>query len=240
VDAAAWFCALRERKSPSELDRLRRAGRLLDEARDRLATLVRPGMREVDTVEALCTELDHLGSEGPHFALSSSGPATATEAPRLDAVPSSRTMAEGDLLWLEFNARVDAYSAHAMATIAVGAVPGLERAERAAARVRRDLLGVLRAGAGPAEFAQVRQAHEARGIRFAKPLVHSIGMATPDLPLLDPLTGVAVPLDEGMTMALEIEAAPPAGPWVCFGGSYVIRAGGARPLHRVRWTSLHA
>jgi len=109
---------LRIEKDPGEIDRMRRAGAIADAA---LAS-VRPMLNERPTEQVFGRALDaamrELGADGPSFeTIVASGPNGARPHHR----PSERTIESGDLVVLDFGARVHGYCSDMSRTVSVGA-----------------------------------------------------------------------------------------------------------------------
>jgi Xaa-Pro aminopeptidase len=115
---------LRERKAPEELARLAAAAAVADEAFRRVLAMLetgsagRGGPSEVDVAVALEAEMRHLGAEAPAFdTIVASGPGGAEPHHR----PGSRQVVRGDMVTIDFGARVDGYCSDATRTVVVGA-----------------------------------------------------------------------------------------------------------------------
>ncbi len=107
----------RLRKSPEELDTMRRAIALSETALHETITHVRPGQTERQIAAQLEIALTDAGSEGNAFnQIVLSGPNTA----RPHGVASARAVAVGDLLLFDYGGMFDHYPADITRTFAIG------------------------------------------------------------------------------------------------------------------------
>ncbi|HVH08950.1 MAG TPA: Xaa-Pro peptidase family protein [Gemmatimonadales bacterium] len=190
---------LRAAKDPEEVAAIRSAARLAGEALGHTLPRVRFGMTELEIAGLLEEALRRLGSEGHPFpTIVASGPRSALPHAR----SSTRVVATGDWLLVDFGAQVDGYCADITRTVVVGA--------RATDR-QRALYGIvqdaqqrartgLRAGmSGRDADALAREPIAARGFgdAFGHSLGHGLGLEVHEAPRLsktnaDPLPGGAV------------------------------------------------
>jgi len=97
---------LRAVKDAGEIESITRAVRLAEGALQELLSVVREGVSERDLAAELVYRLRLAGSESlPFDPIVASGPRSALP----HAQPSARTLQQGDLLLLDFGARVDGY-----------------------------------------------------------------------------------------------------------------------------------
>jgi Xaa-Pro aminopeptidase len=190
---------LRARKDPGEVASIRSAAAVAAAAlRETLAT-VRPGQSELAIAGALEGALRRNGSEGHPFpTIVASGPRSALPHART----STRTVAAGEWLLLDFGAVVDGYCADVTRTVVVGrradesqrALYGLVQEAQRRARER------VRAGmSGRDADALARELIEARGFgaAFGHSTGHGLGLEVHEAPRLartavDPLPEDAV------------------------------------------------
>jgi Xaa-Pro aminopeptidase len=138
---------LRERKDGGEVELIRQAAGVATRALGRTFAQVRPGMRETEVAGVLEKALRDEGSEGFPFAtIVASGPRSALPHAR----SSSREIAHGDFLLLDFGAEVGGYCADVTRTAVVGRASEEQRGfyevvrvanERASANVRAGMTG---------------------------------------------------------------------------------------------------
>lgn len=136
---------LRSVKSHSELALIDKAQKINDAAYDRLLGSLRKGMSERQIASMLGYYLAKFGSEGDVPITVLSGENTANFALK----PSDRKITDGDMLIMEFGARVGGYCAKMCRTCAVGSIdPKHENAYNAVSCAIQDGLRTLRAGVG--------------------------------------------------------------------------------------------
>ncbi len=112
---------LREKKSPSEVARISRAALIADEALSRVGSLFHQALSESELAVALDTEMRRLGSEGTAFETIVAGGANAAKPHHK---PSGRKVEPGEMVVVDFGARVDGYCSDMTRTIWVkGGVP---------------------------------------------------------------------------------------------------------------------
>ncbi len=198
--------SLRLVKSPPEIDRLREAARLTDAAFAHvLAETLRPGVREVEVALELERFVRREGGEGMAFeAIVAGGHRSAMP----HGVASQRELQRGDLVTLDFGARVDGYHADMTRAVALGPVAEplrgwydevLAAQEAAVAAIRPGLTGVE-----AARIARERLAAAGLADLFVHSLGHGVGLDIHEGPSLsarsqDVLTaGMAVTVEPGV------------------------------------------
>lgn len=140
---------LRLIKSPAEIERLRSAAALTDAAFAHVVGgVLRAGAREVEVALELERFIRSQGGEGMAFdVIVASGPRSAMP----HGVASERVIERGDLVTLDFGARVDGYHADMTRAVAIGPVAEplrgwfdavLAAQERAVAAIRPGLSGI--------------------------------------------------------------------------------------------------
>jgi Xaa-Pro aminopeptidase len=98
--------ALRVLKSPAELDALRSAARIADEAYARVTGGLRPGVTERAVARALDEAMEELGAEGPSFpTIVAAGPNSA----RPHHEPGHTVIGEGEPVVIDMGARYEGY-----------------------------------------------------------------------------------------------------------------------------------
>ena len=126
------------RKSPEQIDAMRRAGRLVGHTLSTLVETVRPGvtLTELDT---LAQRVIRGGGGIPSFLGYHGFPATLCLSPNswvVHGIPNGDALTEGDILSIDCGAVVDGYHADAAVTVPVGEIDPaarrlLETTERA-------------------------------------------------------------------------------------------------------------
>lgn len=107
---------LRARKSPGEIDLLRRAVDITEAAHGSALDVVRPGVWEYQVEAAIEHTFRHMGADGSAFAsIVGSGPNSTT----LHYVANDRRMEAGDLVVMDIGAQVEGYAADLTRTLPV-------------------------------------------------------------------------------------------------------------------------
>ena len=107
----------RERKGPAELARLAGAAAVGDEALGRVLRLIEEGTTETELALSLEAEMRRLGAEGPAFpTIVASGPRGAEPHHR----PGAGEILPGELVTIDFGARVDGYCSDCTRTLTAG------------------------------------------------------------------------------------------------------------------------
>jgi Xaa-Pro aminopeptidase len=194
---------LRMVKSPEEVDAIRSAAALAQEALAEVLPAVRVGQTEREIGAALEGALRRRGSEWhPFQTIVASGPRSALPHART----SEREVGRGEWLLLDFGAQVDGYCADLTRTVVVGAraderqrmVHDLVRSAQARA------LEHLRAGlSGREGDALARDVIAARGFgdAFGHSLGHGLGLEVHEAPRLAPTADGVLP--EGAVVTVE-------------------------------------
>lgn len=119
-DASDVLSTLRLRKDPAEIDAMRRAVKIAQDALEATLPLIRLGMTEKELSSELVVQLLRHGSEPelPFAPIVSGGPNAANP----HASPSARTLQAGDLLVVDWGAAHDGYISDLTRTFAVGEV----------------------------------------------------------------------------------------------------------------------
>jgi len=116
---------LRAVKDAGELAAIERAAALTDEAFDHVLGILRPGLREVDVALALEGYMRGHGSEGVAFEpIVASGPNSS----KPHAGITMRVIGEGELLTMDFGARLGGYCADMTRTVVIGRASDEQRA----------------------------------------------------------------------------------------------------------------
>ena len=193
---------LRARKDAGEIAAIRAAATLAGEALRMTIAAVRPGQTEVEIAGMLEGALRRFGSEAHPFpAIVASGPRSALP----HAQTSSRTVAAGEWLLLDFGAVVDGYCADITRTVVVGA--RASEAQRAlydlvAGAQRRAREGVRAGMPGREADALARDPIEARGFgdAFGHSTGHGLGLEVHEAPRLARTAAEPLPLDAVVTI----------------------------------------
>lgn len=192
----------RAMKSPEEVEAIRAAAELAQEALAQVLPRVRAGQTELEIGAELEAALRRKGSEWHPFpTIVASGPRSALPHART----SSRVVELGDLLLIDFGAQVDGYCSDLTRTVVVGA--------RADARQRtlhevvqtaqRRAVEHLRAGmTGREGDALAREVIVQRGLSeaFGHSLGHGLGLEVHEAPRLAPNSDAVLPVHAVVTV----------------------------------------
>jgi methionyl aminopeptidase len=126
------------RKSPEEIDRMRRAGRLVGHTLSRVVEAVRPGVTLLE-LDALAERVIRDGGGIPSFLGYHGFPATLCLSPNdwiVHGIPNGYVLQDGDILSVDCGAIVEGWHGDAAVTVPVGQVDDaarrlLETTERA-------------------------------------------------------------------------------------------------------------
>jgi Xaa-Pro aminopeptidase len=193
---------LRVSKSPDEVDAIRRAATLAQEALESVLPTVRPGLTELEVAAALEAALRRLGSEWHPFpTIVASGPRSALPHAR----STGRTIAAGELLLLDFGAQLDGYCADLTRVAVVGARADSRQREIHAVveAAQQRAITQVRAGlSGREADALARDLIAARGFGelFGHSLGHGLGLEVHEAPRLSPTAEAALPLGAVVTI----------------------------------------
>src|SRR5215831_2123052 len=116
VDVGAEIRRLRARKTPDEIEKLERAGRLTDEVTQGILPELETGRAELDVAAAIERQVAGAGGRPSFGTIVQSGPNSAQ--PHLG--PTSRRIAAGDLVLLDFGVDWAGYKADITRTVVLG------------------------------------------------------------------------------------------------------------------------
>lgn len=111
--------ALRQVKTPAELDYIKAAQRISEKALDKVLGMIAPGMTEKRIEAELNYAMALFGAEGLAFdTIAIAGKNTS----KPHGVPTSRTVQPGDFITMDFGCKVNGYCSDMTRTVAVGSV----------------------------------------------------------------------------------------------------------------------
>ena len=177
--------ALRAVKDESELEAIRRAGKITSEAYARFAGERFVGRTERELAWRLDELFHELGADAPAFeTIVASGP----NAARPHARPTDRTMEAGETVVVDAGAMVGGYNADCTRTFATGPLPNeLESAYAATLEAQLAGLEATRAGVTGVDADEAARAKiEAAGFggNFGHGLGHGVGLEVHEAPRL--------------------------------------------------------
>jgi methionyl aminopeptidase len=199
------------RKSAEELDKMRRAGRIVASAIDRLLEVVRPGMTTGD-LDRVAEE--HIRGEGavPSFKGYRGFPAsicTSVNEEIVHGIPGKRPLEEGDLLSLDVGAIWEGYHGDSAVSVFVGEPPSGEadKLVRVTEESLEAAIAQIRVGNRLSDIGSVvQQVVEGAGLSVVREYVgHGIGRnlhEDPPIPNYGP-PGRGLELRPGLVVAVE-------------------------------------
>lgn len=193
---------LRLVKTPDEIELLRQAAKVTDDAFAHILDFIKAGRSEVEVALELGRFMLMAGTEGAGFdIIVASGPRSAMP----HGTASSRTIGTGELVTLDFGAKVEGYHADMTRTVAVGELSSAHT-ELYAAVLRSQLaaLEVLAPGkTGKEVDAAARDSltRDGLGERFSHSLGHGTGLEIHEGPRLAKTSEQV--LEPGMSVTIE-------------------------------------
>ena len=234
-DCSNLILLIRMVKGPEELERLRSAGRIGEEAATRVLSGARPGTSTREMVAEYRALVAGEGADLDHFAVCVRGLGLSTEP--------DVTLLEDDLLYTDYGCVFDYYCSDSGQTLAMRE-PSAEN--RARYEGLRDSVAAgaeaARAGARASSVAAAMSGLlEGRGITGSFPHGHGIGLEVRDYPILVPDNGLRIrddcvdepsdlPLEAGMVLSLEAGLFTPGAFSFQVECSFVVAEGGGEPL----------
>ena len=193
--------ALRERKDAGEVAAIRAAGAIATAALARTLEQLRPGMSELAVAGVLEKALREAGSEGfPFPCIVASGERSALPHAR----SSTRTLAVGDLLLLDFGAESGGYCADVTRTVTVGPATDRQREIHAVVQgAQAEALAGIRAGMTGRDADALSRGYIERaghGAQFGHGLGHGLGLEVHEAPRLSRVADAALPTDAVVTI----------------------------------------
>jgi methionyl aminopeptidase len=197
-------------KSPRELEYMREAGRIAAIVLDRVAGEVGPGMTTARLDEIAVDEVRRLGAEASFkgYRRFPASICVSINEEVVHGIPGERALTEGDIVSLDFGARVNGFHGDAAVTVGVGKIDaGARRIIDAASGALRAGIAAAHVGARLGDVSAAIQSHaEAGGFSVVREYVgHGIGQELhedPQVPNFG-VPGEGPLLQKGMTLALE-------------------------------------
>jgi methionyl aminopeptidase len=198
-------------KTPQEIEKMRRAGRIVAATRARVAAAVRPGITTLD-LDRVAEE--HIAEQGaiPNFKGYRGFPATICTSINeqvVHGIPSKRALREGDLVSLDFGAIWEGYHADSAITVFCGEPPSAE-AEKLVRVTEESLeagVGQIRSGGRLSDIGHaVQHLVEGAGFSVVREYVgHGIGQSLHEDPQIPNYrqSGRGPELKPGLVIAVE-------------------------------------
>jgi Xaa-Pro aminopeptidase len=200
---AGFIAPLRWRKSPEEVETIRRASLLAEDVLDELLLTLGEGDPEQELAARFEYEFKRRGASGASFDTIALFGARSSLP---HGEPSDRTLDQGDVVLLDLGCRLDGYCSDLTRTYAFGTMPGtwfteiydVTRAAQEAA------LAAIRPGVACCEvdaIARDRIADAGFGDRFGHGLGHGVGIEVHEAPRLNAESRTV--LEVGMVITVE-------------------------------------
>jgi Xaa-Pro dipeptidase len=204
-NADTVFAELRMRKDEAEIQYMRRAVAIAQQAVEATLPAIKPGVTEREVAAELTLQIFRAGSDSelPFAPLIATGPNGANP----HAFPSDRVIEAGDLVTLDWGASVQGYFSDITRTYAAGGAPlapELKRAYDAVQAANEAGRAAAKPGATGQEIDRATRAViDAAGLGqyFIHRTGHGLGLESHEEP--DMKEGALLPLEPGMTFTVE-------------------------------------
>lgn len=168
---------LRQIKTPAEILTMRKAGAITSEAFEAVLAKIRPGMTETELRLELENTMYRLGAEALAF---STIIASGVNGSLPHAVPGSRKLQTGDMITMDFGAKVGGYCSDMTRTVALGQPsPEMRRVYSTVQRAQAMCVAALAPKKSCAEVDRLARDYiDSQGYpgRFGHGLGHSLGL----------------------------------------------------------------
>jgi Xaa-Pro dipeptidase len=228
VDVGAEIRRLRLIKRDDEVGKLLRAAAITDAAGEEVFSRMRAGQTEIEVALMIGSVISELGGTLSFSSLVQSGPNSALP----HAQPSSRKLAPGDFVLLDFGAAFESYKADTTRMAVVGAPSSKDREIYDLVLAAHDAaIEAVRPGVTTGDVdAAARRVIDAGGYgeRFIHRVGHGLGLEAHEDPSLDP--GSQTVLEQGMVFTIEPGIYIPGFGGVRIEDDLIVEAGGCRLL----------
>ena len=192
---------LRMRKTPAEIDALRRAGQAIDRVHQQVPGLLRPGRTEAEVGRDIAAAIVAEGHSVVNFVIVGSGPNGAS--PHHET--ADRVLNDGDGVVVDIGGTLDGYCSDSTRNYVIGTPPdGYARAHAALEAAQKAACDAVRPGVtAEAVDAAARDVltEAGYGDYFVHRTGHGIGLEEHEDPYI--VAGNDLPLEEGMTFSIE-------------------------------------
>lgn len=202
VPSKGLVAELRLVKTPEEEEALRRAAKIADDAFAHILGRLEPGMSEVEVALELERVMRRAGAEAVAFPITV---ASGRRSSMPHGTASPKRLERGELVTLDFGARVAGYHSDMTRTVALGPLDARARElYQAVLEAEEAALAEVRAGAdGKALDALAREVLARHGLaeHFSHSLGHGVGLEVHEAPTLSARASCL--LRPGMTATIE-------------------------------------
>jgi Xaa-Pro aminopeptidase len=199
---AGWVEALRMRKSPQEIARMRQAAQLASQVVRGILPLLRPGISETEIAAEIDFRMRQGGASGTAFeTIVASGPRTALPHAR----PTGKRLRKNELVLLDLGAILRHYCSDLTRTAYLGRAPArVKAAHRAVLEAQDAAREALRPGVAAAQVDRAaRKVLERNGLAryFVHSTGHGLGLEVHEEPRL--AAGQMARIEEGFVVTIE-------------------------------------
>ena len=225
--------ALRQIKTPAEIVAMRKAAAITSEAFEAVLPKIRPGMAETELRLELENCMFRLGAEKLAFdTIIASGENGSLP----HAVPGSRKLRKGDMITMDFGAKVGGYCSDMTRTVALGEPsPELRKIYSTVYRAQTMCEAALAAGKNCRDIDRLARDYiDSQGYagRFGHGLGHCVGIDIHEDPRLSP--GCHDILKAGMVITVEPGVYVPGVGGVRIENTCLVKENGSEPLTTAR------
>lgn len=233
VDVTSDFDQLLMRKTPAEIDAVRRASALADDGYEIFCRACRPGRREYEVVTEMEAWFRSRGCPDNFMIMASGGQEVRSMHP-----PGDRALQVGDLVTTELTPCVDGYYAQICRTLVIGP-PSPAQTQAVAIYVEAMEAGIaaVRPGVKASEIARIENdVFRRHGLgeyttnQYTRVRGHGLGLYVDSRPAI--LEDVDTPLADGMTVIVHPNTYNPHVGYIVLGDAVVVRDSGTEVLTR--------
>ena len=224
---------LRQIKTAAEIVTMRKAAAITSEAFEAVLGKIRPGMTEIELRIELENIMYRLGADVPAFGTII---ASGENGSLPHAVPGSRKLQKGDMITMDFGARVGGYCSDMTRTVALGEPSAeMKKVYNTVLRAQSMCEAALAAGKSCFEIDRLARDYiDSQGYagRFGHGLGHCVGIDIHEDPRLSPASHDT--LKAGMVITVEPGVYLPGVGGVRIENTCLVKENGSEPLTTAR------